>query len=86
MARRALEPLLGDAILIAEGARWRWPRRAAAPLFRREQLLNFLSAMIAAAERTRGRWLTYPAGSEINVAREMTRTTFDVVLATMFSG
>ena len=44
MARRALEPVLGDAILIADGARWRWQRRAAAPLFRREQLLDFLPA------------------------------------------
>ncbi len=86
MARRALEPLLGDAILITEGARWRWQRRAAAPLFRHEQLLDFLPAMIAATERTRDRWLTYPAGREINVAHEMMRTTFDVVLATMLPG
>jgi cytochrome P450 len=53
MARRALEPVLGDAILIAEGARWRWQRRAAAPLFRREQLLQFLPAII-------GRCWTHP--------------------------
>jgi cytochrome P450 len=86
MARRALEPVLGDAILIADGARWRWQRRAAAPLFRREQLLDFLPAMIAAAERTRERWLSYPTASEIDVAREMMRTTFDIVLATMLSG
>ena len=86
MARRALEPVLGDAILIADGARWRWQRRAAAPLFRREQLLEFLPAMIAAAERTRERWLSYPTASEIDVAREMMRTTFDIVLATMLSG
>ncbi|MEJ2377513.1 MAG: cytochrome P450 [Pseudolabrys sp.] len=86
MARRALQPLLGNAILTADGARWRWQRRATSPLFRREQLLDFLPATIAAAERTRDRWLTYPAGSEIDVAREMMRTTFDIVLATMLPG
>jgi cytochrome P450 len=64
-----------DAILIAEGARWRAQRRAAAPLFRQEQLLDFLPVMIAAAERTRDRWLSYPAASEIDMAREMMRTT-----------
>src|SRR3954451_11372093 len=32
--RRALQPLLGDAILTADGARWRWQRQAAAPIFR----------------------------------------------------
>jgi cytochrome P450 len=56
------------------------------PLFRREQLLDFLPAMIAAAERTRERWLSYPPASEIDVAREMMRTTFDIVMATMLSG
>src|SRR5262249_2943716 len=35
MARRALGPVLGDAILIAEGTRWRAQRRAPAPLFLR---------------------------------------------------
>src|SRR5262245_23366804 len=85
MARRALGPVLGDAILIAEGARWRWQRRAAAPLFRREQLLEFLPAIIAVAERTRERWLAHTAEAEIDVAREMMRTTFEIVLATMLS-
>jgi cytochrome P450 len=86
MARRALEPALGDAILIADGTRWRWQRHAAAPLFRREQLLEFLPAMIATAQRTRERWLSYPPDSEIDVWREMMRTTFDIVMATMLSG
>jgi cytochrome P450 len=86
MARRALGPVLGEAILLAEGARWRGQRHAAAPLFRREQLLDFLPVMIAAAERTRDRWLLYPAASEIDAAREMMRTTFDIVLATILPG
>ena len=61
MARRALEPVLGDAILTSDGARWRWQRRAAAPVFRPEHLRGFLPSMIAAAERTRDRWLSLPA-------------------------
>jgi cytochrome P450 len=85
MTRRVLGPVLGDAILTAEGDRWRAQRRATAPLFRREQLLDFLPVMIAAAERTRDRWLSYPTASEIDVTREMTRTTLDIVLATMLS-
>src|SRR5215468_6250260 len=86
MARRALGPVLGDAILIAEGTRWRAQRQAAAPLFRWEQLLAFLPVMIAVAERSRDRLLSYPAASEIDVAREMMRTTLDIVLAAMLSG
>jgi cytochrome P450 len=41
--------------------------------------------MIVVAESTRGRWLSHPIGAEIDVAREMMRTTFDIVLATMLS-
>src|SRR3954454_21724149 len=36
--RRALQPVLGDAILTADGARWRWQPKAAAPIFRPDQI------------------------------------------------
>jgi cytochrome P450 len=52
-AQRALGPVLGNAILTAEGAHWRWQRRAAAPVFRPDRIAAFLPAMLAAAERTR---------------------------------
>ena len=42
--------------------------------------------MIAAAERTRNRWQAMPPGAEIDVAREMMRTTFDIILRTMLPG
>jgi cytochrome P450 len=83
--RRALSPALGEGILTADGARWRWQRRAAAPIFRRERLESFLPAMIAAAERTRARWLA-AAGRELDIAHEMMRTTFDIIVETMLSG
>lgn len=84
--RRALQPALGDAILTSDGAKWRWQRRAAAPMFRHESLVRLLPSVIACAQRTRERWLSYPAGAEIDVAREMMRTTFDIILATMLPG
>ena len=83
--RRALSPALGEGILTADGARWRWQRRAAAPIFRRERIEGFLPGMIAAAERTRVRWLA-AAGRELNIAHEMMRTTFDIIVETMLSG
>ncbi|MFY9989670.1 MAG: cytochrome P450 [Rhodoplanes sp.] len=86
VARRALGPALGDAILIADGSRWRWQRRAVAALFRQERIRDFLPDMIAAAERTRDRWQAMPPGAEIDVAHEMTQTTFDIILSTMLPG
>ena len=84
--RRALRPALGDAILTAEGAHWRWQRRAAAPIFRHERILDFAPAMLAAASRTGERWLSAPDGTETDVAHEMMRTTFDIIVETMLSG
>src|SRR3954462_8811374 len=83
--RRALQPLLGDAILTADGARWRWQRQAAAPIFRPDQIRSFVPAMIAAAERRRELWLSR-VGQEVNVAQEMMHTTFDIIAETMLSG
>ncbi len=85
-AQRALGPVLGNAILTAEGAHWRWQRRAAAPVFRPDRIAAFVPAMLAAAERTRRLWLAQPAGAEIEVGSEMMRTTFEVILETMLSG
>ena len=85
-ARRALGSALGDAILLADGPRWLWQRRAVAPIFRPERTRDFLPAMIAAAERTRDRWRALPPGSEIDLAQEMAHTTFDIILSSMLPG
>ncbi len=85
IARRALGAL-GDAILTADGSRWRWQRRAVAPIFRQERIRAFLPAMIGAALRTRDRWHALPSGVEIDIAHEMMRTTFDIILNTMLPG
>ena len=86
VARRALGSALGDAILLADGPRWLWQRRAVAPIFRPERTRDFLPAMIAAAERTRDRWRALPPGSEIDLAQEMAHTTFDIILSSMLPG
>jgi cytochrome P450 len=83
MNQRALGPALGDAILTSDGARWRWQRRAAAPIFRHERIERLLPAMIAVASRTRDAWLELSPGTEIDVAHEMMRTTFAIILETM---
>ncbi|NNM70855.1 cytochrome P450 [Enterovirga aerilata] len=82
---RSLEPALGEGLLTADGERWRWQRRAAAPIFRHERILGFVGEMIAAAERRRDAWLSI-AGGTVDVAHEMMHTTFDIIVETMLSG
>ena len=84
--RRALEPAPGQGILTSEGARWRLQRRTAAPAFRPANVNRFLPAMIEAARQTRAHWLALPAGTELDVGREMMHVTFRIIMETMLSG
>ncbi|MBP0492234.1 cytochrome P450 [Pararoseomonas indoligenes] len=84
--RRALSPALGDGILTADGERWRWQRRAVAPIFRPDRVNGFLRPMLDAAAATRDRWLALPPGSTVELGHEMMRTTFDIIVETMLSG
>jgi cytochrome P450 len=77
---------LGEGLLTANGAHWKWQRQSASPIFRHERLLAFLPAMLEAANATRDRWLRLPHGAEIDIGHEMMGTTFDIIVETMLSG
>ena len=83
--KRVLGAALGDGLLTAEGAHWRWQRRATAPGFQPPKIAALAPAMLSAARETRDRWLQRP-GRPLRLNHEMMRTTFDIILATMLSG
>lgn len=84
--RRTIGPAVGnDSIFTAEGAAWRWQRRAAAPSFRHSTILGFVPTFSAAAGRT-VETLSRQAGATVDVAEIMMETTFDVIVETMLSG
>ncbi|MGU3536645.1 cytochrome P450 [Methylobacterium sp. A54F] len=84
---RALTPALGQGLITAEGAHWRVQRRTAAPMFRPERVRGFVPAMAACARATRDAWRarTDPE-APLDIAQEMSRTTFEIIAATMVSG
>lgn len=84
IARKVLGPALGDGLLTAEGAHWRWQRQSVAAGFQHEKLLGFLPAMIGAAQNTGARWKQ--ASGPLDIGHEMMRTTFDIIVETMLSG
>lgn len=84
LIRRVLGPAIGEGLLTADGAHWRWQRQAVASGFQHETLLGFLPAMIAAAQTTRERWRA--AEAPLDIGHEMMRTTFDIIVETMLSG
>ena len=82
--RRVLAPTLGEGLLVAEDAHWRWQRRASAPVFQPAKLGALAPAMLAAARETRDKWLAQP-GSPLRLNHEMMRTTFAIILDTLLS-
>jgi cytochrome P450 len=83
---RFLKPALGEALLTAEGAHWRWQRLAAAPAFRPDTIARLTPIMSASAQKMADRWRAAGDGARVDVAADMVRVTFDIILETMLSG
>jgi cytochrome P450 len=74
------------AEVLAEGADWRWQRRAVAPIFRHEMLLSFVPIFAEMAQRQIERWRAADRGIPVDAAAAMTRTTFDIIVEAMLGG
>jgi cytochrome P450 len=84
--RRVLGPLLGNGILLSEGDEWRWQRQTVAPLFRHSDILDYVPAMAAAAERQIEVWRAAGPNVTHMVDRDMSRTTYEIISRTMLAG
>jgi len=85
--RRSFAPVIGDtSLFLAEGADWRWQRRAVAPIFRHETLLSFVPLFSAMAQRQIERWRAGQPSAPVDAADAMTRTTFEIIVDAMLGG
>jgi cytochrome P450 len=83
--KRVLGGSLGDGVLTAKGAHWRWQRRAMAPMFRHQEILTYVPEMSGAAEALADTWRR--DGRRIRaVDADMIDVTFDVIARTMLQG
>ena len=85
VTKNLLKPAIGESLFIAEGAHWRWQRRAAAPVFTHRNMMNLAPIMTSAAERSAQR-ITDAGPRGINMLDEMVTTTFDIIADVTFSG
>lgn len=83
--KNILRPAIGDSLFIAEGAHWRWQRRAAAPVFTHRNISNLAPVMAEAAERSADR-IAAAGAQAVDLLDEMVTTTFDVISEVTFSG
>lgn len=88
--RRILGPTLGDGLLTASGASWRWQRKVAAPLFRHADLLAYVPHMLTAGDDVVTGWRAEggPSGRPFttDVGAAMKVATFDVIASTILAG
>lgn len=82
---RMVRPAIGDSLFVAEGAHWRWQRRAVAPVFAHRHLVALAPFMSAAAERAATR-IAERAPATIDLYPEMVAATFDVICDVALSG
>ncbi|HEV7417986.1 MAG TPA: cytochrome P450, partial [Tianweitania sediminis] len=79
-----LRPILRDGLLTAEGAVWKRSRKAMAPVFTPRHNRNFAQPMLerslAFAERYEN------AVGPVDLARDMTALTYEILAETLFSG
>lgn len=80
-----LNPAIGDSLFVAEGADWRWQRRAMAPAFAHRHVTALGPVMTAAAEAS-ARRLQAVAGGIADVHEETVAATFEVISDVTFAG
>lgn len=83
--RRFFVAVFGDGLLSSDGDTWRAHRRIMAPSFDPRSVAAYAPTMAWEAQAFRARWDTLPAGSTIDIARDMTSLTLKIIAQTMFS-
>ena len=82
---RALEPLLGQSLLTANGARWERQRRMMNPAFEQARITVAFPSMLAAAQAMVQRLDALADGAQLQVDAEMTHVTADIIFRTILS-
>jgi cytochrome P450 len=81
-----LTPAVGRGLLTAEPESWRLQRRTVAPLFQPASVDGYLAAMTVSIDEMLARWEGYARSrATIDIAREMTALTYDIISRTVFS-
>lgn len=73
----------GEGLLIAEGEKWRWQRRLAAPIFRAEEVAAYLPTFVAESETLLARWADAEPGTVQEVGPGVTDLTLQALLSTL---
>lgn len=80
-----LKTVLGEGLVTSEGELWQRQHRLLQPAFRAERIRCFVGVMGGAAAELASRWhAAAAAGQVLDIAREMSDLTLDIVVRCMF--
>jgi cytochrome P450 len=81
LTKMAVQPLLGEGLLISEGDFWRQQRRLAQPAFHKSRVNDYEPTMVRCALAQARTWRD---GETRNMAEEMMQLTLEVAVQTLF--
>ena len=82
--RHALEPLLGDGLIISDGTVWKARRPVVQGVTHASRMARLAPVMTTVAEEWRSRWAALPAGTELELHAEMARLAAQVITRAIF--
>jgi cytochrome P450 len=84
--RHALEPLVGDGLIISDGLVWKERRRVVAPVTHVSRMAELAPAMTEAATEHAARWAALPPGAPVDMLAEMGTLAAEVICRSVFGG
>jgi len=85
VSQQMLKPLIGDSMFITHGDHWKRKRSLATPAFHSRHIREFAVPMVARTQAMLNHWDRLEDGAELEVSREMTRLTAEIICQTLFS-
>jgi cytochrome P450 len=85
LARRILEPGIGQGLLTSEGEVWKRHRRIMAPSFDPRSVTSYGPLMVEHTEAMLAQWDRLPDGTGVMADKAMMRLTLDIIARAMFS-
>jgi len=82
--RHALEPLVGDGLIISDGLVWKERRRVVAPVTHVSRLAELAPVMTAVAAERAEAWAALPPGSPLDMLAEMGSLAAEVICRSVF--
>lgn len=82
--RHALAPLLGDGLIISDGAVWQARRPIVQAVTHATRMARLTPVMTAVAQAWRAHWAALPAGARLDLHAEMARLAAQVITRAVF--